>query len=279
MFYEKIDLYAYCCVERGQSERGFLTVLAPSPCREVKKKLRPAALIIPGGAYSHVAQLEGEPVAVAFMREGYATFVLEYEVHTAFPTPLIQAAMAMRYIRENADKFGIDVKHVCAVGFSAGGHLAGLLSSLHNSDEVVRVMGKGYDLRPNATVYAYSVISTANGVGHPETIESITGNDARLKERLSVDKLITQNAPPAFIWHTRNDNAVPVENAYRLARAYEQLGLFYELHIFANGPHGLSLSNMETGDSTDPETVQAAVRVWVSLAHTFLSDLGFNVTD
>ena len=279
MFYEKIDLYAYCGIERRRSERGFLTVLAPSPCREVKKKLRPAMLVIPGGAYTHVAELEGEPVAVAFMREGYATFLLDYEVCVAYPTPLIQAAMAMRYIRENADTYGIDAKHVCAVGFSAGGHLAGLLSTLYASDDVVRVLGKGCDLCPNATVYAYSVISTESGIGHPETIENITGNDEHLKKRLSVDKLITQNAPPAFIWHTRNDNAVPVENAYRLERAYEQLGLLYELHIFANGPHGLSLCNMETGDSAKPETVQSAVRVWVSLAHTFLCNLGFNVTD
>ena len=150
MFYEKIDLYAYCGIERRRSERGFLTVLAPSPCREVKKKLRPAMLVIPGGAYTHVAELEGEPVAVAFMREGYATFLLDYEVCVAYPTPLIQAAMAMRYIRENADTYGIDAKHVCAVGFSAGGHLAGLLSTLYASDDVVRVLGKGCDLCPNA---------------------------------------------------------------------------------------------------------------------------------
>lgn len=280
MFYERVDLYTYCGLERGQSERGYLTVLAPSPCREVKKKLRPAALIIAGGAYSGVSDLEGEPVAVAFMREGYATFVLNYEVHTPYPAPLIQAAMAMRYIRENSERFSIDPKHVCAVGFSAGGHLAGLLSCLYRQDEITTAVGVCSDvIRPNATVYAYPVISTESGVGHPETIDNITGRNVELKKYLSVDELVHCDVPPAFIWHTRNDNAVPVENSYRLARAYERLGLLYELHIFAHGPHGLSLCNMETGDSADTETVQSAVRVWISLAQTFLGDLGFAVTD
>lgn len=279
MFYEKIDLYAYCGIERGQSERGFLTALAPSPCREVKKKLRPAMLVIPGGAYTNVSQLEGEPVAVAFLQGGFATFILDYEVCTVYPVSLVQAAMAMRYIRENAKKYGIDPNHICVLGFSAGGHLAGLLSTLYKSDEVARVVGEDYDLRPNAMLYAYSVISTETGIGHPETVENITGGSKDLQERLSVDKLIHKDVPPAFIWCTRNDNAVPAENSYRLARAYDKLGLFYELHVFANGPHGLSLSDMETGDSTNPETIQPAVRVWVSLAQTFLNDLGFVVTD
>lgn len=280
MFYEKIDLYAYCGIERGQSERGFLTALAPSPCREVKKKLRPAMLVIPGGAYTHVAELEGEPVAVAFLKEGYATFLLDYEVNTVYPAPLLQAAMAMRYIRENAEKYGIDPHRVCVLGFSAGGHLAGLLSTMYDRSEVVNALGKvGIEIRPDATVYAYAVVSTEAGVGHSETVETITGGDQNLLSLLSVDKAVHKNTPPAFIWHTRNDNSVPVENAYRLAKAYEQQGILYELHVFANGPHGLSLSNMETGDSSDPETIQPSVRVWVSLAQTFLNNLGFAVTD
>ena len=96
--------------------------------------------MIPGGGYCHVSGREAEPVALRFVAAGYSAFILRYSVFPCrFPTQLREAAMAMRYIRENAEKFGICKDMVAATGFSAGGHLCGMLGMLFDCPEVADI--------------------------------------------------------------------------------------------------------------------------------------------
>ena len=116
---ETVDLYGFCGQNRKAETGGYLTCwvqqtpASVSPCRK-----RPAILILPGGGYHHTSEREAEPVALRFASRGFAAFVLHDScAPSIFPAALREAAMAMRYIRENADRFEIDPGKVAALGF------------------------------------------------------------------------------------------------------------------------------------------------------------------
>lgn len=275
MFYEKIDLYAYFGKARGAHEGGTLAVYAREQSGDLGKKLRPAALVIAGGGYGYVSAREQEPVALSFLAAGYAVFVLTYTVGTAYPVPFEEGIMAMRFVRAQAEKYSVDPAHVAVVGFSAGGHLAGLLATLE-SDPMAEGEGLA-DARPDAAVLCYPVISGGE-FGHAGTMEIISGGDGGLLERLSVEKRVTADSAPVFLWHTMEDSVVPVENSLLLAAACRRAGVPFELHVFEKGRHGLSVAGIET--ETDPSVLPqiAHLRVWVELALSWLRGRGFTVS-
>lgn len=278
MIYEKVDLYRYFGIERGEQAEGYLTAYVPDPLvPEIKAKLRPGMLVIPGGGYWFRSGREKEPVALAYLREGYCAFTLDYSVQTLFPVPLLEAVMAMIYLRENAAKYGLDPMHLAAIGFSAGGHLAGMLSMLCEEPEIVSVLGdrvKG--ARPDAVVLSYPVITMGERT-HGGTRDVITGGREELLQRLSLENRVSKKASPAFLWHTQEDDCVPVENSLLLASAYRKAGVPFAMHIFEHGPHGLSLVSPETSDQTEYEVQLAPVGKWFSLSLDWLKSRGFAV--
>ena len=269
MLHETIDLYREFSLPREGANGGKLTVFARSPNPENAPKLRPAALVIPGGGYNMVSFREGEPVAIPLLSAGYAVFVLEYSVRCAYPVPLDEALLAMRYIRENAARFGVDKGHVAAFGFSAGGHLLGLLATATREE---LHLGS----RPDAAVFGYSVVSTGPFT-HEDTAATISGGDEALRAALSVEKRVTEDTPPCFIWHTMQDGLVPGENSLLLAAACRKAGVPFALHIFEQGGHGLSTATVETADYAGAAGDNANVRAWLDLALAWLKLRGFTV--
>ena len=129
-----IDLYEHFSLPRPEGAAGTLTCYVQD-ITAIENKLRPAMLVLPGGGYCFVSPREGEPIAQAYLARGYHAFVLDYSVFPArFPVALREAAMAMAYIRGNAEAFAI--RKVAAVGFSAGGHLCGTLGMMYDCPEV-----------------------------------------------------------------------------------------------------------------------------------------------
>lgn len=270
MISDKIDLYAYYGIERKEANGGYLHTYIRSESCSVKK--RPAMLILPGGCYLFLSDREGEPIALEFLCKGYAAFVLSYSVGIKYPTPLSEAQMAVSYIRDNAEKYSIDGKHICVAGFSAGGHLAGLLATLKPHETI---LDKTIDnLRPNAAILSYPVISMME-FSHAETRKTITGGDKSLCDKLSIEKRVDTKSAPAFIWHTVCDEAVSVENSMMLASAYRKNNIPFSLHIFEKGPHGLSLANDEVCKFADDEKYLYGVGIWVEMACNWLSAHGF----
>lgn len=278
MIYEKVDLYRYFGKERGERAEGYLTAYVPDPLvPEIKAKLRPGMLVIPGGGYWFRSGREKEPVALAYLREGYCAFTLDYSVQTLFPVPLLEAVMAMIYLRENAAKYGLDPTHLAAIGFSAGGHLAGMLSMLCEEPEIVSVLGeRAKNARPDAVVLSYPVVTMGERT-HGGTRDVITGGREELLQRLSLENRVSKKAAPAFLWHTQEDDLVPVENSLLLAAAYRKAGVPFAMHIFEHGPHGLSLISPETNDQTEYDTQLAPVGKWFSLSVDWLKSRGFAV--
>ena len=117
-------------LEEGNPE-AWIDAYIADPVRGFTRR---AMLVIPGGGYGAVcSDREGEPIALAFMAEGFNAFVLHYTVgrKKPYPAQLREASLAMAHIRSHAEEYGIDPARVFTVGFSAGGHLAGSLAVMH----------------------------------------------------------------------------------------------------------------------------------------------------
>ncbi len=272
---EKIDLYSFFKIARPEGGKGYLSTYVLDNC--VEKRIRPAMLIIPGGGYVNVSPREAEPVAIKYMNEGFNAFVLDYSVKSCssayFPTQLIEGAMAMAYIRVKAKALGINKKQVAVTGFSAGGHLTGMLATMYDAPEIKALLARRAELvRPDAVVLSYPVITSGENA-HRQSIENLTGGHKELEQMVSIEKNVTENSSPAFIWTTVGDPVVPSENSLELACAYKKAGVPFELHVFANGNgwHGLSIATSET------TYVCEYVQPWVKLSIAWLEFLGFRI--
>lgn len=235
---------------------------------------RPALLIFPGGGYEFCCNREGDPVADAFIERGYHCFVLYYSIkeNAKYPRPLIDAAKAMKHIRDHAKEYNVDPDHVYACGFSAGGHLCGMLGTMWHRDEIQKEipdMSYGY-CKPTAVLLCYPVVSGFE-FGHQGTIRNITGGDVSDENRafVSIDRQIDKRSSPAFIVHTASDGLVPIENAFLAMNAYRKAGVPFEAHIFPFGPHGMALGNEITSDGNN-SLVDASFAKWVMLADEFM---------
>jgi len=284
MLTQRIDLYAHYGVRRPENALGYLnTYVYDQPDEYCKGRLRPAMLVVPGGGYAFLSDREKEPIAVTYLQKGYNAFTLEYSIVPArYPAPLLEGCMAIAYIREHADEFHIDKDHVAAVGFSAGGHLCGMLATLYGEKIVRDTLGEhAAAVRPDAVILSYPVISSGN-CGHADSFKNLCGDDEALIRQLSLENRVTADSVPAFIWCTVDDQLVPSENSLLMAAAYKKAGVPFELHMFRSAPHGTSLATVETlWAGTDEQGARACanphVAKWVDASAEFLAELGFRV--
>ncbi len=222
-------------------------------------RLRPAVLLCPGGGYAFTSDREATPVALAFLAQGIDVFVLRYTCapQGEFPMQLCQAAAAMRVIRKNAAAWHVDAKRIAICGFSAGGHLAASLGVFWNSPLLKKRKLGGEDCRPDGMALCYPVI-TSGQYAHRGSFNSLLGaraGDREMLSLLSLEKQVTSDTPPAFLWHTWTDDAVPVQNTLLFASALAEAGIRAEVHIYPEGSHGLSLGNelVCSGEGIRPE--------------------------
>lgn len=218
---------------------------------DMRNFARDAVLIFPGGAYHMVCDdREGEPIALAYLARGINAFVLHYSVgeEYRYPSHLTEASSALVYLKEHADELGINKDRIFAVGFSAGGHLAGSLAILHKNPEVLKALGiKSGENRPCGAILSYPVVS-AMCKTHEESFSYLGGKDFdELSEddrrSLSLECNVDGDSAPAFIWHTAEDEAVPVLGSLRLAEAYYNAGRPFTLRVYPYGVHGIALAN------------------------------------
>lgn len=208
----------------------------------IESSARPAVLIFPGGGYEFVSNPENEPVALSYSAKGFQAFVLQYSVKEkgVFPAPQSEAFEAIAYIRMHAKELLIDPDKIAVVGFSAGGHLAAS-TAVHWKDETVNPILEKEGARPDAQVLVYPCI-TAGEFAYAQ-LNSVHGKNTKYPEMLSLENYVDGDTPPAFICHTAADTCVPAMNSLLYATALAKSGVSYELHIYKDGPHGISLAN------------------------------------
>ena len=210
-----------------------------------EKKSDSAVVIFPGGGYAGLCDYEGDEYARFYAENGYTAFVVKYRVTpNYFPLPLLDARRGIRFVRYNADKFGINKSKIAVMGSSAGGHLAALSSTYYEgidfegTDEIDKE-----NFIPNAQILCYPVIRLlGKGVGHIGSGKNLLGIElADMGEELSPDLIASEKTPQAFIWHTSDDDCVDVRNSLYYAAKLHELGIKCECHIFPSGRHGLGL--------------------------------------
>lgn len=207
-----------------------------------------AVIVFPGGGYGMRAEHEGDAIAKWLNSIGITAFVVDYRVAPyKHPAEISDAVRAVRWVRHNAGRYGIDKNKIAVMGFSAGAHLAGSVSVHYDkkmyepSDEIDKE-----SCRPDASILCYPVIDMFE-YRHDGSRQNLIGERALHadKEFMSLHKNVTAGTPQAFLWHTAADQAVPVENSIMYAAALSRVQVPFELHIYPYGSHGLGLAPNE----------------------------------
>lgn len=182
---------------------------------------RPGMLIIPGGGYQYCSEREADPPAMAFLKAGFQVFILNYSIgkDARWPNPLEDYEKAMKLIHARAEEWKVYEDKVAVLGFSAGGHLAACAATMAEH-------------RPAAAVLGYAVTEK-------ETVEKC--------EKTAPDAVaaVDRRTCPCFVFATRDDSVVPIQNSLSFVTALAKNGVSFESHIYAYGPHGFS-----TGDTS-----------------------------
>ena len=241
---------------------------------------RPLIIICPGGGYNHLSDREGELLALQYLSMGFHAAVLRYSVTPAvYPTPLLELAKAMATVRKHTEEWHIEENKILVQGSSAGGHLAGLLGCYWNKEWLADQIAEGDTqlLKPNGLVLSYPVI-TSGEFAHRGSFDMLIGEGANaqrresLLEELSLEKQVTEDTPPTFIWHTYEDGAVPAENSLLFVQALRRKNIPVEFHLYPRGGHGLGLGTELTCSSSGKE-IRPEINTWIHMAETFIRNL------
>ncbi len=275
MLHERIDLVIDGNNKENCHPRLFTYVLDNYPTID-EKRLRPAVLICPGGGYEHTSDREAEAIAVQMNAMGFQAFVLYYTCAPAavFPRQQLEAAGAIKTIREHAEEWHVDANKVILMGFSAGGHLAASVGAFYNKEFLYEPLHTTPAMiKPSGLVLCYPVI-TSGEFAHRGSFHALLGEkEEELKDFVSLENQVTADTPPAFIWHTYEDSSVPVENSMLYASAMRRAKVPFELHIYPRGHHGLALANAETKSARGSDAVVPEVQNWVEMAGRWIRNL------
>ncbi len=209
---------------------------------------RPAVVVVPGGGYGFVSKREGEPVANYFLANGFQAFVLTYLISAdgvSYPEQFLELASAVDFVKKHAEEYNVNPDEVFVVGFSAGGHLVGNLATQYM--EAPALAGMALDSKPTAAGLAYPVIYPEGHMGsYVNLLQGYDGEEKkRLMEKLTLDKAVTKDTVPSFLWSTAGDMLVPPQNALRYAKACADNGVLFEIHVYPQGGHGGSTADWE----------------------------------
>ncbi len=249
-------------------------ILNPDNIAVSMTKKRPAVIVCPGGGYEYTSIREGEPVALKYASAGFHAFVLDYSVAPSiWPAAICELSKAIMYVREIADEYLIDTERIFVCGFSAGGHLAASIGVHYNHPDVLRFSDSdGINNKPNGIILGYPVISANTPEAHEGSIINITGGNTELAQLMRLEEHVTGDTPPMFIFHTFKDTIVPVKNSLNMANALEKNDVNFELHIYPNGNHGLSLANNLT--ATEDSGVVGPVQGWIDMSVRWINEFG-----
>lgn len=219
--------------------------------------MKALVLICPGGAYSWLSPREMWPVGNAFLDKGYGAAVLAYTVGSDLGTlPLREAGWAVRTLRDAYQGLPVVI-----MGFSAGGHLATSLA--------VHAHRLGLP-SADAAILCYPVISSGS-YAHEQSMKNL--GEGPCADFFSLEHWVDAHTPPVFLWHTAQDDAVPVQNSLLFANALVDAKVVCALHIYPFGVHGLSLATKEVEEPEKGRIADKQVASWFDLCIDWLADL------
>lgn len=246
----------------------------PAPSEpEIPRRREPprsAVIVLPGGGYrTLMSEKEGASEAHWLNAHGVIAFVLQYRLGPRyhFPAPMLDGARAVRYVRSHAAELGVDPKRIGLWGFSAGGHLAGYLATVHDggnarsADPVERVSD-----RPDFAILSYARLSMEPSIPRPTNLEGLVGDhpSQEMLNAISIDRRVTPDTSPCFIFSTTADKQVNSLTATAFYDALKRAGVPAELHVFERGPHGIGLGEGYR-DLPELAVFPTLVRSWMEI--------------
>lgn len=247
---------------------------------------RSGVLILPGGGYFNCSDREGEPVALYFASLGYHAFVLKYSTYDsgwntkgfpdldrpirlnpriAHPAPVREVGLSMKILSEHAKEWHLDMSKIAICGFSAGAHNAAMYGVYWNEPLITDYVGvPAEQIRPAAILLGYTISDCLFMKNDLKTAppdirkffeasgQSFLGKrkftNAELRD-ISPALLADEHFPPTFLWATAKDNLVSVQHTLLMAKALADHKVPFEVHIYEDGDHGLSLATQATAAS------------------------------
>lgn len=215
-----------------------------TPRMEIYRPARPngsAVLVIGGGGYFRI-QIDSaaRPIARWLQSQGVTAFVLFYRLpgdgwHPE--APFQDGQRAMRLIRAQAPRYGIDVNKVGVIGSSAGGHLAGMLAT--QGDAAFYTPTDGADRlsgRPDFAALLYPVVSMRPPIDTTRSRRELAAA-TDFVTRFSVEEHVDAQTPPIFLAHSADDPIADVRHSQWLNHAMRAASRPVELHLFRSGGH------------------------------------------
>lgn len=268
MIYKKLSLKDYYPFLGEDGKDPVLDIYLPENLRKGEKK--PCLIICPGGGYAFCSEREAEVIGVDYLSERFNVFVLWYSVWPhKFPTQLTEVAAVMELIYKNSDEWECDTEKIAIMGFSAGGHVAGHYTNKYNCEEVRAVFPESKGV--NASILCYPVITADERYSHSDSFLRVAGNYPLTEEQMdifSLERCVTKDTPPTFIWHNAGDDAVPPMNSLLYCQALSKNKVPFEMHIFPNGVHGLATCDKRSIGEMSPEIEHTAQ--WIPLCKKWL---------
>lgn len=219
-----------------------------------------AALVIGGGGYAHIeAGAESTPTSEWLRSVGITAFELLYRLPEdgwGPAAPFQDGQRAMRLIRSQAAAYGVNPGRIGVLGFSAGGHLAGMTAvqpekPLYPASDAADTLSA----RPDFAALLYPVLTMMPPFDHTHMRREILGPrpTSAESEAYSVEWQVSANTPPMFLAQAADDPVSPVDNSLMMFGALRTARIAAELHIFQTGGHGWGLGAPETPVHAWPE--------------------------
>lgn len=257
----------------------------------------PALIICPGGGYLTLAKKEGEAIATHFLANGFSCFVLKYSTYVTnrdtmlmektvvnsnayFPVQVLQLMETIHLIKNNSENWGIDINNIFIIGFSAGGHIAGMFANRWNDSSLTSMLSFNPmkdELKIKGCLLCYPMLtgdieSAYVPVKQIELMsECLYGKQCPTedeKRNLAIKNFVSKESLPTFIWHCLNDIITPSSESSKLILSYQKHNVPCEFHLFMDGNHAMGLAN-DLYAKTDAEISQS-VMMWSELALNWL---------
>jgi acetyl esterase/lipase len=229
-----------------------------------------AVIVMPGGGYTAlVTEKEGGVEARWLSEHGVTAFVLQYRLgpEYEFPAPMLDGARAVRWVRSQAASLGINPGKVGVWGFSAGGHLAGYMASIHDggnasAQDPIDRLGD----RPDFAILSYGRLSMDKGFTPEPVMPGLLGAHATQMQIDAISPVlhVTKDNSPSFIYSTTADQKVNSRNATAFYDVLQQTGIPVELHIFELGVHGTGMGQ-GIKDAAEVSVFPILLQHWMQL--------------
>ncbi|UYQ92889.1 alpha/beta hydrolase [Chitinophaga horti] len=200
-------------------------------------------------------------MAKFFNNEGFDAIVLHYRLNDAeqsgsrYPDQYNDVTTAMRIVKSKASGWKVDPEKIGVIGFSAGGHLASMLTTIHTpANAEAKNTSEKFSSRPAFSVLVYPVISLSADFKHAGSARNLLGADPRpgLADSLSTQTRVNAQTPPTMLIHSTDDKTVPVENSLVFYNALKANKIPASLHIFDHGGHGYGMAPKDPVINTWP---------------------------